>query len=48
LRLQAANRGIESIEDTHNIVSKFDPGGQPIGKPMTALEGDCRKRCASI
>jgi len=29
LSLQAAHRGIERVEDTHNIVSTFDPGGQP-------------------
>ena len=33
LRLQAAHRGIERVEDTHNIVSTFDPGGQPAAKP---------------
>jgi hypothetical protein len=39
LRLNATNRGIESIEDTHNIVSKFDPRGLPNCKTMTAIEG---------
>jgi hypothetical protein len=39
LRLKATNRGIESIEDTHNIVSKFDPRGLPNCKTMTAIEG---------
>jgi len=32
LRLQTRHGSIESIEDTHNIVSKFDPCGQPICK----------------
>ena len=30
LRLQTRNGSIESIKDTHSIVSKFDPDGPPI------------------
>ena len=48
LRLQAANRSIECVEDTHNIVSTFDPGGQPVCIAMAAIEGDCRKRYANM
>jgi hypothetical protein len=30
LRLQTRNGSIESIKDTHSVVSKFDPDGPPI------------------
>jgi hypothetical protein len=30
LRAQARNRGRKSAEDTHDIFSKFDPGGSPV------------------
>ena len=40
LRLQAAHRSIERVEDTHNIVSTFDPGGQPVCNAMAVIEGD--------
>ena len=46
LRLQTRHGSIESIEDTHNIVSKFDPCGQPICKTMAAIERESRKRYA--
>ena len=48
LRAQAADGGRESAEDTHDIFSKFDPGGPPVCKPMAAIEGECRKRCAKL
>jgi hypothetical protein len=48
LRLQARNGSIESVEDTHNIVSKFDPDGPPLSKALTAIEGEHRKRCAKL
>ena len=40
LSLQAAHRGIERVEDTHNIVSTFDPGGQPAFTAMAVIERD--------
>ena len=43
---QAANGRRQCAEDTHDIFSKFDPGGPPVCKPMAAIEGECRKRCA--
>jgi hypothetical protein len=30
LRLQTRNGSIESIKDTHSVISKFDPDGLPI------------------
>jgi hypothetical protein len=40
LRLQAGHRGIERIEDTHNIVSTFDPCDLPANPRMAIIEGD--------
>jgi hypothetical protein len=48
IRPQARDGRGEGAEDTHDIFSKFDPGGQPMCKPMAAIEGKCRKRCARL
>ncbi len=46
LRLQAAHRGIERIEDTHNIVSTFDSSGRPALPGRGRRRRRHRKRCA--
>ncbi len=43
LRLQAADGSVQCVKDTHDIVSKFDPGGQPIRKTRAAIAGEIRK-----
>ena len=46
LRLQAADRGVQCVEDTHNIVSTFDPAASH--RPWPQFAGDCRKRYAKM
>jgi hypothetical protein len=43
LRLQAANRSIKRIEDTHNVLSKIDLDGQPVMPGMAVIERRRRK-----
>ena len=43
---QAADGSVQCVKNTHDIVSKFDPGGQPIRKTGAAIAGACRKRYA--
>jgi hypothetical protein len=45
LSLQPANRGIECVEDTHNIVSTFDPGGQPVFTPRPSSKETSQALC---
>jgi hypothetical protein len=45
LRLKAANRGIESVENTHNIVSSSIRAAQ---HTHGRNRGDCRKRYANM
>jgi hypothetical protein len=45
LSLQAAHRGIERVEDTHNIVSTFDPGGQPAFTPWPSSKETSQAPC---
>jgi hypothetical protein len=40
LSLQAANRGVKRVEDTHNVVSTFDSTGQGALPGMAVIEGD--------
>src|SRR6185369_14430503 len=46
LRLQAAHRGVERVEDTHNILSKSGSTAGPGLQPMAAIGKHCRKRHA--
>ena len=46
LRAHAGHRGGESAEDTHDIFSKFDPGGSPDSGNPGRVGRSCRKRRA--
>ena len=37
---EAADRGRKSAEDTHDIFSKFDPGGSPVSGNSEAASGE--------
>ena len=45
---KAADRGGESAEDTHDIFSKFDPGGSPVSENPGRVGRTCRKRRAKL
>ncbi len=45
VRAEATDRGSESAEDTHDIFSKFDPGGSPVPKRFRAVSGRVGRRC---
>jgi hypothetical protein len=48
LRAQARDRGRKSAEDTHDMFSKFDPGGSLIQGNRGRVGRRCRKRCAKL
>ena len=47
-RAKAADRGGKSAEDTHDMFSKFDPGGWPFRGNAGRVGRRCRKRCAKL